>query len=65
MTNQLVLVNALIALVFLGHFAMRQRSLVGLIENSPRWLLIGAWGVMMFCLMIVQTSGQQFIYFQF
>ena len=65
MTDHLVLVGALMSLVFLGHFSMRNHSLVGVIEKSPRWLLLTAWGIMLFGLMIVQTSGQQFIYFQF
>jgi alginate O-acetyltransferase complex protein AlgI len=65
MTDHLVLVGALMSLVFLGHFGMRNHSLVGVIEKSPRWLLLTAWGIMLFGLMIVQTSGQQFIYFQF
>jgi len=65
MTDHLVLVGGLMMLVFLGHFAMRNHSLVGVIEKSPQWLLLTAWGIMLFGLMIVQTSGQQFIYFQF
>lgn len=64
-TNHIVLVGVLMSLVFLGHYAMRNHSLVGIIEKSPKWLIIAAWGVMLFGLMIVQTSGQQFIYFQF
>jgi alginate O-acetyltransferase complex protein AlgI len=65
MTDHVVLVGGLMSLVFLGHFAMRNHSLVGVIEKSPQWLLLTAWGIMLFGLMIVQTSGQQFIYFQF
>ncbi len=64
-TSHIVLVQLLMALVFLGHFAMRNYSLVGVIAKTPRWLLVLAWGVMIFGLMIVQTTGQQFIYFQF
>ncbi|MFK7949172.1 MAG: MBOAT family protein [Saprospiraceae bacterium] len=64
-TNDIVLVFGLMTLVFFGHFAMRQYSLVNVIERTPKWLLIAIWGIMMFGLMIVQTSGQQFIYFQF
>jgi len=64
-TTHLVLVGLLITLIFLGHFAMRHRSLTQVIENSPRWMIILGWGIMLFALMIVQTSGQQFIYFQF
>jgi alginate O-acetyltransferase complex protein AlgI len=65
MTNHLVLVGGLMTFVFFGHYAMRNRSLVGIIEASPKWLIISVWGVMLYGLMIVQTSGQQFIYFQF
>jgi alginate O-acetyltransferase complex protein AlgI len=65
MTDHLVLVGGLMTMVFLGHFAMRNHSLVGVIEKSPQWLLLTVWGIMIFGLMIVQTSGQQFIYFQF
>ncbi len=64
-TNHLVVVGLLMLCVFLGHFAMRRHSLTGLIEKSPLWVLVTAWGIMLFGLMIVQTSGQQFIYFQF
>jgi alginate O-acetyltransferase complex protein AlgI len=66
LTNtHIVLVLGLMTLVFLSHFAMRRQSLVGLIKKTPKWLLVLAWGFMIFGLMIVQTTGQQFIYFQF
>ena len=65
MTSHIVLVLALMTLVFFGHFAMRKLSLVSVIKSTPKWLLVLAWGIMMFGLMIVQTTGQQFIYFQF
>jgi alginate O-acetyltransferase complex protein AlgI len=66
LTNHyLILVSVLMGLVFLVHYAMRNHSLVEIIEKTPRWLLVAAWGIMLFGLMIVQTSGQQFIYFQF
>ncbi|MGL1889065.1 MAG: MBOAT family protein [Reichenbachiella sp.] len=64
-TSHLVLVLALMTLVFIGHFMMRKHSLVSVIENTPKWLLAIIWGFMIFGLMIVQTTGQQFIYFQF
>lgn len=64
-TNDLVAVLSLMFLVFLGHYAMRKRSLTGVIARTPTALLILIWGIMIFGLMIVQTSGQQFIYFQF
>lgn len=64
-TNHLVLVMTIMSLVFVGHFAMRKQSLVGLIEKMSTPVLVILWGIMIFGLMIVQTSGQQFIYFQF
>lgn len=64
-TADIVLVLSLMSLVFLGHFAMRNQSLVGLIEKTPSWLLSLVWGVMIFGLVIVQSTGEQFIYFQF
>jgi alginate O-acetyltransferase complex protein AlgI len=64
-TSNIVLVLGLMTLVFLGHFAMRKHSLVGVIAATPKWLLAIVWGIMIFGLMIVQTTGQQFIYFQF
>lgn len=65
LTTHIVLVLGLMTLVFFTHFAMRKRSLVGLITITPKWLLVLVWSVMIFGLMIVQTTGQQFIYFQF
>ncbi|MBT8190244.1 MAG: MBOAT family protein, partial [Bacteroidia bacterium] len=64
-SNYLVLVLPLMLLVFLGHYAMRNHSLVGVIEKMPRSWLVFFWALMIFSLMIVQTTGQQFIYFQF
>ncbi|MFT4534417.1 MAG: alginate O-acetyltransferase complex protein AlgI [Saprospiraceae bacterium] len=65
LTTHIVLVLALMTLVFFSHFAMRKISLVNLIKTTPKWLLVLVWGIMIFGLMIVQTTGQQFIYFQF
>lgn len=64
-TNHLVLVQLLMLAVFAGHFLMRKRSLVSVISSTPKWLLILIWAVMLFALMTVQTTGEQFIYFQF
>ncbi|NNK75587.1 MAG: MBOAT family protein [Maribacter sp.] len=64
-SNYLFLVLLLMTFVFISHFSMRNRSLVGVIEQSPKWLMVVVWGIMLFGLMIVQTTGQQFIYFQF
>lgn len=64
-TNFIVLTLGLMLVVFLSHFAMRRYSLVGVIDRTPRAILVLLWGIMIFGLMIVQSSGQQFIYFQF
>jgi alginate O-acetyltransferase complex protein AlgI len=64
-TNHIVLTLLLMFLVFIGHFAMRRHSLVSVIKSTPVWILAIVWGVMLYGLMIVQTTGQQFIYFQF
>ncbi len=63
--NHLFTTLSLMTLVFFGQYAMRNRSLVSVVEATPRALLIILWGLMIFGLMIVQTEGQQFIYFQF
>ena len=64
-SNHLITTLSLMTLVFFGQYVMRTRSLVSVIEAAPRLLLIILWGLMIFGLMIVQTEGQQFIYFQF
>mgnify|MGYP000943519521 FL=1 len=64
-TNHLVLALLLMTMVFLGHFFMRRYALVDVLQRTPGWLLVAGWGIMIFALMVVQTTGQQFIYFQF
>lgn len=64
-SNYLVLVLGLMTVVFLLQFAMRKQALVTVIERTPPWALVLLWGGMLFALMTVQSSGEQFIYFQF
>jgi alginate O-acetyltransferase complex protein AlgI len=64
-TNHIVIVLGLMTLVFFSHFAMRKQSLQDLITKMPAWLVVLLWSIMIFGLMIVQTTGEQFIYFQF
>jgi alginate O-acetyltransferase complex protein AlgI len=64
-TNHLVLALLVMTMVFLGHFFMRRHALVDVLQRTPGWLLVAGWGIMIFALMVVQTTGQQFIYFQF
>lgn len=63
--SHLVLSAVLMAFVFIGHYSMRKHDLVSVLEKAPKWVLILGWTLMIFGLMIVQTNGQQFIYFQF
>ena len=65
LSSHIVLVQLLMFFVFVGHFMMRDRSLVGVIKSTPPWLLVSIWAIMLFGLLTVQTSGEQFIYFQF
>lgn len=64
-TTHIALVLGLMTMVFFGHFAMRKYALVDIIAKTPTWLLVVVWSIMIFGLMTVQTTGQQFIYFQF
>ncbi len=64
-TNFMVLTLVLMTAVFFLHFAMRKHSLVQVIDRTPRWALVTLWGIMLFGLATVQSSGEQFIYFQF
>jgi alginate O-acetyltransferase complex protein AlgI len=64
-STDIVFVQILMMLVFFGHYLMRDLSLVKLIESLPVWLLTILWALMFFGLFTVQSSGDQFIYFQF
>lgn len=64
-TNFMVLTLGLMFLVFIGHYMMRKHSLISIIERTPKWALVTLWGLMFFGLATVQSSGEQFIYFQF
>ncbi len=65
LSQQVLVVAVVISLTFIGHFLMRNRSLYDLLQKLPNWIVIVSWSIMLFGLMIVQSSGQQFIYFQF
>ena len=65
LTSHIVLVQLLMFFVFIGHFMMREKSLTGVIKSMPSWALVVLWTIMIFGLLTVQTTGEQFIYFQF
>jgi len=64
-SEQILIVAILTASLFLFSFFMRKESLSGLYLKLPSWFVAVLWGFMLFGLIIVQSSGQQFIYFQF
>jgi alginate O-acetyltransferase complex protein AlgI len=51
--------------VFLAHWFMRNSSVKELTSKLPWWVNAIWWALMVFCLAIAQTTGEQFIYFQF
>ncbi|MDX1408251.1 MAG: MBOAT family O-acyltransferase, partial [Saprospiraceae bacterium] len=60
-----VVVYVVIAILFIVHWLMRNTSVREATRKTPWWLLGIAWAVMLFLLIIAQSSGEQFIYFQF
>ena len=54
-----------IGLLFIVHWLMRNTSVKAVSEKTPWWVLSIVWAVMLFLLLIAQTPGEQFIYFQF
>lgn len=54
-----------ISLLFITHWLMRNTSVKALAEKTPWWVTGIVWSVMLFLLLIAQTPGEQFIYFQF
>ena len=62
---QLLFIGILMTLVFLGHYLMREQTLMGVIKKMPTWMVGIFLGFLLFGIAIVQSSGQQFIYFQF
>ena len=64
-TFSIIKVITLITLLFLCHWVMRNTSLKALGAKTPSWLLGVVWAVLFFLIAIAQSSGEQFIYFQF
>ncbi len=54
-----------IGLTFICHWLLRNSSVRSIAEKSSSWALGLVWGAMIFLIAISQTSGEQFIYFQF
>ena len=61
----IIKVFALISLMFLSHWLMRNTSLKEVSLKTSPWVLGVVWAIMFFLIAIAQGSGEQFIYFQF
>ena len=64
-TLDLIITFTVITLVFIVHWLMRNNSVKEVADKTPWWVLSIAWSIMLFLLIIAQTEGEQFIYFQF
>ena len=58
-------VTAVIGIMFLCHWIMRNTSLKEVSLKLSPYVLGVAWAIMLFLIIIAQGSGEQFIYFQF
>lgn len=61
----MIKVFAVIGILFLCHWFMRDTSVKAIAEKTPAWILGVAWAMMFVLIAIAQGSGEQFIYFQF
>jgi NADH:ubiquinone oxidoreductase subunit 6 (subunit J) len=64
-TNEIVKVVAVMGCLLATHIAMRNRSVEEVAGRAPRWLLAIVWFVMFTAIILMQGSGDAFIYFQF
>ncbi|HFA48017.1 MAG TPA: MBOAT family protein, partial [Bacteroidetes bacterium] len=61
----IIKVMAVITILFVGHWAMRNTSMKEVSQKTAPWILGTVWAAMFFLIAIAQGSGEQFIYFQF
>ncbi|MCK7591556.1 MBOAT family protein [Subsaxibacter sp. CAU 1640] len=62
---EIIKVLAVISILFVCHWFMRNTSLKEVSFKIPSWVLGVFWAIMFFLIVISQGSGEQFIYFQF
>jgi len=58
-------VLALITLLFISHWVMRDTSMKAVSQKIPTWVLGVFWAILFFLIIIAQGNSEQFIYFQF
>ena len=61
----IIKVMAVITILFVGHWALRNTSMKEVSQKTAPWILGTVWAAMFFLIAIAQGSGEQFIYFQF
>jgi len=61
----IIKVCAVIGVMFLCHWYMRNSSLKDFARKLPAWLFGIFWATLFFLIVIAQGHGEQFIYFQF
>lgn len=61
----IMIVFSVATLLFFTHWLMRNTSVKELSSKTPWWITGTVWAVMTFLLVISQSTGEQFIYFQF
>jgi alginate O-acetyltransferase complex protein AlgI len=64
-TFTIIKVSAVVGLLFVCHWFMRNTSLKEVSLKVSPWTLGIVWAIMIFLVIISQGSGEQFIYFQF
>jgi hypothetical protein len=64
-TRELLQVGLVTAGLLLAHANLRNIGLETMVARQPRWLITGAWAVMLCAILLTQDSGNAFIYFQF
>lgn len=64
-TRELWQVGLVTAGLLFTHWRLRDISLEEMVARQPRWLVVTVWSAMLCAILLVQDSGNAFIYFQF
>jgi alginate O-acetyltransferase complex protein AlgI len=64
-TRELLQVGIVTLALLTAHWLMRDTSIENVAARTPKWLIAGVWGAMLFFLILNQGSANAFIYFQF
>jgi alginate O-acetyltransferase complex protein AlgI len=64
-TRELLQVGLVTAGLLIAHARLRNIGLESMVARQPRWLITGAWAMILCAILLTQDSGNAFIYFQF